>query len=630
MPATPAPLRCPAFSKVLQLWRWWRQVANSVVLGLVLLGVVSSPHASETVALAVKVSAGDGAPIAGALVALVPPGGALEKTRHGVADQEGRFEISVPAGTYAVTATSPGRREVYVPGVKVPSSDGSELGIVMRPGGRLIRGELVSSRGEPLRGAQVAFGRVSEQDGDLFMAAVTGNRFEITLSDGDYVAAALVSGGPLLTKSVRVEENTVELVLRPEPRPTPAPDAVTTWIKEHIIPLRTIAAGTDFADLLPFGRIVGDARVVSLGEATHGTREFFQMKHRLVEFMVEELGFTLFGIEANLTEARVVNEYVLHGRGDPAVALKGLYFWTWDTEEVLEMLRWMRRYNARVPIERQVRFFGFDMQEPQMAFDRLRDYLRQVSPTLAREMDANVSPIVQLRTRKPSSPTVRADIDRSLRRIDQSMLNDRKAYVEHSTNITYADARQDLDVLRQFLDMVSSERMDALNARDSAMASNVLSTLERYPEARAALWAHNGHIANAPFAGGAVTSMGMHLRRALGAQTVAVGFVFRHGAFQAYDGTPERRGLVAFSVEQTPAATLTEALASANSPIAVVDLRTLPRDGPVARWFADPQTTRQAGAVFAPTDNSILPERFAQSYDALVFIESTTRARANP
>ncbi len=184
-------------------------------------------------------------------------------------------------------------------------------------------------------------------------------------------------------------------------------------------------------------------------------------------------------------------------------------------------------------------------------------------------------------------------------------------------------------MLRQFLEKVSSDRLDALNVRDRAMAKNVLSTLERYPGARAALWAHNGHIANAPFGGGAITSMGMHLRQALGAQMLTVGFVFRQGEFQAYDGTPQKRGLVAFLVEPTPATTLTEALASAESPIAMLDLRTLPRDGPVALWFSDRQTTRQTGAVFAPTDDSIVPERIAQSYDALVFIEGTTRARPN-
>jgi hypothetical protein len=72
-----------------------------------------------------------------------------------------------------------------------------------------------------------------------------------------------------------------------------------------------------------------------MGEATHGSREFFQMKHRMLEFLAEKMGFTVFAIEANWPESLAVNDFVLNGEGDPAVALAGMYFWTWNTEEVL-------------------------------------------------------------------------------------------------------------------------------------------------------------------------------------------------------------------------------------------------------------------------------------------------------
>jgi len=72
-------------------------------------------------------------------------------------------------------------------------------------------------------------------------------------------------------------------------------------------------------DLEPLRRLVGDARVVSLGEATHGTREFFQMKHRILRFLVERMGFTAFAIEATWPEANRLDRYLRTGEGDPAV-----------------------------------------------------------------------------------------------------------------------------------------------------------------------------------------------------------------------------------------------------------------------------------------------------------------------
>src|SRR5687768_8995436 len=124
--------------------------------------------------------------------------------------------------------------------------------------------------------------------------------------------------------------------------PTPAQVA---WLKANAIEVKTVDAGTGFADLQKLKAAIGGARIVSLGEATHGTREIFQMKHRLTEFLASQLGFTIFSIEANMPEAYRLNDYVLHGKGDPKALLKGMYFWTWNTEEVLAMIEWMRQFN---------------------------------------------------------------------------------------------------------------------------------------------------------------------------------------------------------------------------------------------------------------------------------------------
>src|SRR5690348_16288283 len=81
--------------------------------------------------------------------------------------------------------------------------------------------------------------------------------------------------------------------------PVPADDeAVATWIEQHAVPLRTVRAGSGFTDLEPLRAVLHDVRVDGLGEATHGTSEFQQVKHRLLEFLVTQMGFTAFAIEA--------------------------------------------------------------------------------------------------------------------------------------------------------------------------------------------------------------------------------------------------------------------------------------------------------------------------------------------
>ena len=148
---------------------------------------------------------------------------------------------------------------------------------------------------------------------------------------------------------------------------------VGDWIRAHAIRLTTPEAGHGFADLQPLKPVIGNARLVALGEATHGSREFFQLKHRMLEFLATDMGFTIFTIEANMPEAYRLNDYVLNGTGDPAELLRGMYFWTWDTEEVLDMIRWMREFNQSG--KGRVEFTGFDMQTPVVAQDIVRAFI---------------------------------------------------------------------------------------------------------------------------------------------------------------------------------------------------------------------------------------------------------------
>src|SRR6478735_1595073 len=148
-------------------------------------------------------------------------------------------------------------------------------------------------------------------------------------------------------------------------------DPTTEWIRANAIRLSTTEAGHGFADMQALKPVIGNARIVSLGEATHGSREFFQLKHRMLEFLATDMGFTIFTIEANMPEAYRLNDYVLNGTGDPAQLLRGMYFWTWDTEEVLDMIQWMRAFNQSG--KGRVQFTGFDMQTTPVAAKVVHD-----------------------------------------------------------------------------------------------------------------------------------------------------------------------------------------------------------------------------------------------------------------
>jgi erythromycin esterase len=407
------------------------------------------------------------------------------------------------------------------------------------------------------------------------------------------------------------------------------------WVRANAIPLATVEAGNGFADLEPLRKVIGDARVVSLGEATHGTREFFQLKHRLLEFCVAELGFTIFGIEASYPECLRVNDYVLHGRGNAAEALSGTRFWTWDTEEVLALIEWMRGWNRTHA--RQVKFYGFDMQFPAEATLTVLDYLERVAPELAAGSAAALWPLSNDLTAHRFAwlpEATRATALAAIGRLGETFAGERAAWVGATGTLAWQLARLSLVVLGQSarLQLAMADPLaPPMSPRDVPMADNVAALLEAEgPEAKAVLWAHNGHVEREsrflthdkqPDA-----NMGTRLDELLGRQHVVVGFAFNQGSFQArgQDGA-----LVSHAVGPAPEGSLDRVLAAAEVPLFLLPMTTAPASGPVADWLGTRPLSRcigsayladHAGEYLAATD----PRR---SFDVLAFVETTTAAR---
>jgi len=166
-----------------------------------------------------------------------------------------------------------------------------------------------------------------------------------------------------------------------QPANPTAPDlARLAWLRDHAHPIAATEPSDNVDDLAFLKDIVGDARIVALGEATHGTREFFQMKHRITQYLAQEMGFTIFAIEASTPESAKVSDYTVRNIGDsPNDVIRGMYFWTWSTDEVADMTRWMRAFNNGGPGNeaktKHIDFTGFDMQTPDVAQQIASDFL---------------------------------------------------------------------------------------------------------------------------------------------------------------------------------------------------------------------------------------------------------------
>jgi len=408
------------------------------------------------------------------------------------------------------------------------------------------------------------------------------------------------------------------------------PSEVTSWFKSAAIPLDSTSPESGLGDLRRIESTIGDARIVAMGEETHGTREFFQLKHRMLEFLVEKKGFTVFGMEANWPESLAINDYVLNGTGDAEEALDSFHFWTWNTEEVLNMIRWMRKYNQDPKHTNKVKFLGFDMQVAYVAVRNAERYLEKVDPGEAKVASRVLAPLSDAERERESAGRSRYFWQRTEQRIESLLAwleHRKKVYVEASSLEEWTLARHNLETVRQAVEMHSVDRSGNFSPRDQAMAANVKWILEQEgPESKIMLWAHNGHVSTAPLGDG--ESMGAILRKTYGEKMVVCGFSFDQGSFQALQ---RGKGLQQFTVGPAIPGSLDAALAAAGIPLFAVDLRGAPSSGAVAQWLNTPQPMRSIGAIYSgDTPDAYFGLVSPHSFDVIFFVERTTAAHENP
>jgi erythromycin esterase len=406
------------------------------------------------------------------------------------------------------------------------------------------------------------------------------------------------------------------------------------WVLQNSLVFATDDPGVASSDLDPLRERIGNASIVALGEATHGTREFFRMKHRILAWLVREMGFSYFGIEATFPEALEVDHYVQTGEGDPKALLRGMYFWTWNTTEVLEMVEWMRAWNS-AGNQPRVHFVGFDMQFPGLALDSVTAFAHRMSPTDGATVEAAYVCLQEHRS-SVNPGTVLPQTYAQYPASDQLACRNRLKEVEAliGARETEWGERASLEKVRlvrrmavlaiQWEENVTSP--PASGVRDRSMADNVTWWHDtQAPGAKMVLWAHNQHIVRRR------NWMGDFLSQRHGTAYLNIGQTFGLGSFNAVllgiptDGLPGQRihSVVGYREESIEALFNTLAV-----PRLIFDTRKLRTEmTPATAPLSLPMAMRSIGASFAPTapvtsfHSSLL---LRNDYDLIVWFDRGT------
>jgi erythromycin esterase len=411
-------------------------------------------------------------------------------------------------------------------------------------------------------------------------------------------------------------------------------EAFVQWARTNAHELKTTEPGGDSADLAVLNEIIGAARVVGIGESVHATHEFSALQHRVVEYLVEEVGVTAVAVESGLAESKLIHDFALGGEAPPDLWSMGLapYYSKW--REMRDLVRWIRNYNVNLHCGEKIGFYGVDITGSYRtwmpALETVVDFLDSVDPDYATLVRETVQPSVLAVTATDEMPAYevygrlpeerRLELRLAIDGLVEHITLHRLEYLARSSADEFDWAHRAAVNLRQtelFYRTIVDRYLhpdrsrSGIDVRDWAMAENIAWILRREgPDGRVVVINHNTHIQKLPARtiSGETDTTAMFLRSLVDVGYVAIGTAY--GSGRRWDGYI---GPGISQIEPSRGDSIEGLLGRVGLKAFVLDLNAAPRDGSIGRFMSEDIASRVDVRYGTTT---------LRAWDAVVYIDT--------
>ena len=389
------------------------------------------------------------------------------------------------------------------------------------------------------------------------------------------------------------------------------------------------------ANIEPLIERVGDARIVLIGEASHGTSEFYRFRSRLTAALIERKGFRFVGIEGDWPDAARIDHYVRHLRYPPSewTAFARFPTWMWRNNETREFVDWLRIHNSNIADDERIAFHGLDLYSMYSSIREILRYLDDVDPetaAIARQRYGCLTPW-------QSDPATygRAALTGSYRSCEHDVVGMLKELAARHWDYARHDGERFLDAVQNARLIANAERYyrtmyygsrSSWNLRDTYMFETLQTLIEHYaPHNKAIVWAHNSHVGDASateMSSRGELNIGHLCRRAYGDGVHIIGFGTDSGTVAAaseWDGPMQ-----VMEVRPSAAASYERLFHDAGQPGFALALQGADRD--LRTELSRPRLERAIGVIYRPETElashyfqAVLPQQF----DEYVWIDVT-------
>jgi erythromycin esterase-like protein len=411
------------------------------------------------------------------------------------------------------------------------------------------------------------------------------------------------------------------------------------FVREVAQPLSSEA--NDYDELL---KLIGDARIVLLGEASHGTHEFYFERAAITKRLIVEKNFSVLAIEADWPDASRVHGYVRGLRADANAnqALSGFRrfpTWMWRNMVMVEFVEWLRDFNQHVdPKKARAGFYGMDLYGLHASIDAVLSYLQKVDPEAAERARQRYSCFDHF-SREPQqygyAATVGATESCETAVVEQLIELQRNAsrFLSRDGAVAAEElffAEQNARLVKnaeQYYRSMFRGRASSWNLRDRHMVETIEALVahlngNRHP--KAIVWAHNSHLGDArarEMSQCREINVGQLIRERFENEAVLVGFSTHHGTVTAasdWGGVAERK-----NVRPALRGSYEELFHETGLSRFWIDLRDV---GEEVGALYGPRLERAIGVIYRPESELLshyLHARLPQQFDAIIHIDET-------
>ncbi len=293
-------------------------------------------------------------------------------------------------------------------------------------------------------------------------------------------------------------------------------------------------------------------QIIGAGEATHGTADFQKIKYNLFKYLVINNGFRTLALEVPNDGVNLLNDYILHSKGNSADAVKALNYWTFHTRDTQELVEWIRAFNLSMSNSNKIKVYGIDISS---SIDTrfLKDSLLRTSLFSESGIDSlafvaiTASQLGQIETGTWNK------LDTLTENILAILRMNKKAIERYVSDHYIKSLELSLISLKQVTALNLIRRRDRSESyRDSCMAVNTAWLIDSQSNKKVFLGAHNGHIQNTAFESKRYAT-GYYLKKLLDTAYYSIGFQFSSGDFSAIKYNPSSKrfhGMATFNVDE--------------------------------------------------------------------------------